>query len=126
MDGVAMEGPLPPLTKIDDDVEGVGVEVTLALKSMRCGRSCGGRVCEVGRFEQYDVMGDSVEVVGIDFSASLEASSLPRGSRSSDLRQLKLCGRRQPMMPLRPCPCPYGRSAPSRFGGRAGDLPRSS
>ena len=25
MDDVAMEGPLPPLTKIDDDVEGVGV-----------------------------------------------------------------------------------------------------
>ena len=24
MDGVAMEGPLPPLMKIDDDVEGVG------------------------------------------------------------------------------------------------------
>ena len=62
MDGVAMEGPLPPLTKIDDDVEGVGVEVTLALKSMRCGRSCGGRVCEVGRFEQSDAMGDNVEV----------------------------------------------------------------
>ena len=30
-----MEGPLPPLTKIDDDVEGVEVEVMLALKSMR-------------------------------------------------------------------------------------------
>ena len=29
-----MEGPLPPLTKIDDDVEGVEVEVMLALKSM--------------------------------------------------------------------------------------------
>ena len=29
------------------------------------------------------------------------------------------------MMPLRPCPCPYGGPAPSRFGGRAGDLPRS-
>ena len=26
-----MEGPLPPLTKIVDDVEGVGVEVMLAL-----------------------------------------------------------------------------------------------
>ena len=38
-----MEGPLPPLTKIDDDVEGVEVEVMLALKSMRRGRSCGGR-----------------------------------------------------------------------------------
>ena len=38
MDGVAMEGPLPPLTKIDDDVEGVEVEVMLALKSMRRGR----------------------------------------------------------------------------------------
>ena len=35
MDGVAMEGPLPPLTKIDDDVEGVEVEVMLALKSIR-------------------------------------------------------------------------------------------
>ena len=35
MDGVAMEGPLPPLTNIDDDVEGVEVEVMLALKSMR-------------------------------------------------------------------------------------------
>ena len=33
-----MEGPLPPLTKIDDDVEGVEVEVMLALKSMRYGR----------------------------------------------------------------------------------------
>ena len=62
MDGVAMEGPLPPLTKIDDDVEGVDVEVMLALKSMRCGRSWGGRVCEVGRFERDVVMGDSVEV----------------------------------------------------------------
>ena len=62
MDGVAMEGPLPPLTKIDDDVEGVEVEVMLALKSMRRGRGCGGRVCEVGRFEQNDVMGDSAEV----------------------------------------------------------------
>ena len=62
MDGVAMEGPLPPLTKIDDDVEGVEVEVMLALKSMRRGRGCGGRVCEVGRFEQNDVMGDNVEV----------------------------------------------------------------
>ena len=61
MDGVAMEGPLP-LTKIDDDDEGVGVEEMLALKSMRCGRGCGGRVSEVGRFEQDDVMGDSVEV----------------------------------------------------------------
>ena len=30
-----MEGPLPPLTKIDDEVEGVEVEVMLALKSMR-------------------------------------------------------------------------------------------
>ncbi len=27
MDGIAMEGPLPPLTKIDDDVDGVEVEV---------------------------------------------------------------------------------------------------
>ena len=34
MDGVAMEGPLPPLTKIDDDVEGVEVEVMLTLKSV--------------------------------------------------------------------------------------------
>ena len=40
-----MEGPLPPLTKIDDDVEGVEVEVLLALKSMRRGRGCGGRIC---------------------------------------------------------------------------------
>ena len=32
MDGVAMEGPLPPLTKIVDDVVGVGVEVRLELK----------------------------------------------------------------------------------------------
>jgi len=47
-----MEGPLPPLTKIVDDVEGVGVEVMLALKSMRCGRGCGGRGCDVGRFER--------------------------------------------------------------------------
>ena len=62
MDGVAMEGPLPPLTKIDDDVEGVEVEVMLAVKSMRRGRGCGGRVCEVGRFEQNDVMGDNAEV----------------------------------------------------------------
>ena len=62
MDGVAMEGPLPPLTKIDDDVEGVGVEVMLALKSMRCGRSWWGRVCEVSRFERDVVMGDSVDV----------------------------------------------------------------
>ena len=31
-------------------------------------------------------------LLGIDFSASLEASSLPRGSRSSDLRQLKRRG----------------------------------
>ena len=62
MDGVAMEGPLPPLTKIDDDVEGVEVEVMLALKSMRRGRGCGGRVCEVGRFEQNDVMEDNAEV----------------------------------------------------------------
>ena len=62
MDGVAMEGPLPPLTKIDDDDEGVEVEVMLALKSMRRGRSCGGRMYEVGRFEQNDVMGDSAEV----------------------------------------------------------------
>ena len=57
-----MEGPLPPLTKIVDDVEGVGVEVMLALKSMRRGRGCGGRAYEVGRFEQDDVRGDSVEV----------------------------------------------------------------
>ncbi len=57
-----MEGPLPPLTKIDDDVEGVEVEVMLALKSMRLGRGCGGRVCEVGRFERDVLMGDSVEV----------------------------------------------------------------
>ena len=62
MDGVAMEGPLPPLTKIVDDVEGVGVEVMLALKSMRRGRGCGGRACEVCRFEQDDLRGDSVEV----------------------------------------------------------------
>ena len=34
MNGVAMEGPLPPLTKIDDDVEGVEVEVMLALKAL--------------------------------------------------------------------------------------------
>ena len=33
MDGVAMEGPLP-LTKIDDDDEGVEVEEMLALKSI--------------------------------------------------------------------------------------------
>ena len=57
-----MEGPLPPLTKIDDDVEGVEVEVMLALKSMRCGRGCGGRVCEVDRFERDVVMGDNAEV----------------------------------------------------------------
>ena len=62
MDGVAMEGPLPPLTKIDDDDEGVEVEVMLALKSMRRGRGCGERVSEVGRFERDDVMGDSVEL----------------------------------------------------------------
>jgi len=62
VDGVAMEGPLPPLTKIDDDVKGVEVEVMLALKSMRRGRGCGGRVCEVGRFEQNGVMGDNAEV----------------------------------------------------------------
>ena len=54
-----MEGPLPPLTKIEDDVEGVEVEVMLALKSIRRGRGCGGRVCEVGRF---DVMEDNAEV----------------------------------------------------------------
>ena len=29
---------------------------------MRRGRGCGGRVCEVGRFEQNDVMGDNAEV----------------------------------------------------------------
>ena len=29
------------------------------------------------------------------------------------------------MMALRACACPYGGPAPSRFGGRAGDLPRS-
>ena len=39
-----MEGPLSPLTKIDDDVEGVEVEVMLALKSMRRGRGCGGGI----------------------------------------------------------------------------------
>ena len=38
MDGVAMEGSLSPLTKIDDVVEGVEVDVMLALKSMRRGR----------------------------------------------------------------------------------------
>ena len=27
MDGITMEGPLPPPTKIDDDVDGVEVEV---------------------------------------------------------------------------------------------------
>ena len=62
MDDVAKEGPLPPLTKIDDDVEGVEVEVMLALMSMRCGRGCGGRGCEVGRFDRDIVTGDSVEV----------------------------------------------------------------
>ena len=56
-----MEGPLPPLTKIDDDVEGAEVEVMLALKSTRRGRSCEEMVCEVGRFEQDDVIGGSVE-----------------------------------------------------------------
>ena len=39
MDGIAMEGPLPPLTKINkDDVDGVEVEVVLvgpSNKSMR-------------------------------------------------------------------------------------------
>ena len=29
------------------------------------------------------------------------------------------------MMALRACACPYGGPAPLRFGGRAGDLPRS-
>ena len=62
MDGVALEGPLPPLTKIDDDVEGVEVDVMLALKSMRRGRGCGGRVSEVVRFERDVVMGGSAEV----------------------------------------------------------------
>ena len=52
MDGVAMEGPVPPLMKIDDDVEGVEGEGLLTLKSMRRGRSCEGRVCEVCRFER--------------------------------------------------------------------------
>ena len=61
MDGVAMEGSLSPLTKIDDDVEGVEGEVMLALKSMRRGRRFEEGVSELGRFEQYDVMGDSVE-----------------------------------------------------------------
>ena len=56
-----MEGPLPPLTKIDDDVEGVEVEVMLALKSMRRGRSCEERLCEVGRFEQEVLIGGSDE-----------------------------------------------------------------
>ena len=37
MDGVAMEGPLPPLTKIDDDVEGVEGEVMLAFGKMIVG-----------------------------------------------------------------------------------------
>ena len=35
VDGVAMEGPVPPLMKIDDDVEGVEGEGMLMLKSMR-------------------------------------------------------------------------------------------
>ena len=85
MDGVAMEGPLPPLTKIDDDVEGVEVEVMLALKSMRRGRGCGGRVCEVGRFEQNDVMGDNAEVA-LDCrrfeGLGEEIEELPAGSAS--------------------------------------------
>ena len=33
-----MEGPVPPLMKIDDDVEGVEGEGLLTLKSMRRGR----------------------------------------------------------------------------------------
>ena len=37
MNGDAMEGPLPPLTKIDDDVEGVEVEVMLAPRHHRRG-----------------------------------------------------------------------------------------
>ena len=45
-----------------DDVEGVEVEVMLALKSMRRGRGCRGRLSEVGRFERDVVMGDSAEV----------------------------------------------------------------
>ena len=48
-----MEGPLPPLTKIVDDVEGVGVEVMLALKSMRRNPSSLARVglLSLHRFE---------------------------------------------------------------------------
>ena len=38
-----MEGPLPPLTKIDDDVEGVEVEVMLALKSQPIFAAVGSR-----------------------------------------------------------------------------------
>ena len=56
-----MEEPLPPLMKIDDDVEGVEVVVVLALKSMRRSRNCEERVCEVGRLEREDVGGVSVE-----------------------------------------------------------------
>ena len=36
---LSVEGPTPPLMKIDDDVEGVEGEEMLTLKSMRCGRS---------------------------------------------------------------------------------------
>ena len=49
-----MEGPLPPLTKIDDNVEGVEGEVMLALKSTRRGRRFEEGVSELGRFEQGD------------------------------------------------------------------------
>ena len=62
--------------------------------------------------------------VGIDFSASLEASSLPRGSRSSDLRQLKRRGRTAARDGAARLRLPLWRTGPVTVWGAGGRPPK--
>ena len=60
----------------------------------------------------------------IDFSASLEASSLPRGSESSDLRQLKRRGRTAACDAASPLPLPLWWTGPVTVWGAGGRPPK--
>ena len=86
-------------------------------------RSCFAVECS-HRHTHYMCLHRRSRQVGIDFSASLEASSLPRGSRSSDLRQLKRRGRTAARDGAARLRLPLWRTGPVTVWGAGGRPPK--